>query len=50
MVALSNRAIERARPLMREYGVARHYTDWREMLERERPDFVDVITPPEEHR
>jgi D-apiose dehydrogenase len=27
----------------------RFYRDWREMLEAERPDFVDIITPPETH-
>jgi predicted dehydrogenase len=50
IVALSNRNVERARPLMQQYGVRRHYTDWREMIESEKPDFVDVITPPAEHR
>jgi predicted dehydrogenase len=50
IVALSNRNIERARPIMERYGVPRHYTDWREMIVREKPDFVDIITPPEEHR
>lgn len=49
IAALSNRSMERARPLMETYGVPRHYADWREMIERERPDFVDVITPPEQH-
>lgn len=50
ITALSNRNEERARPLMEEYGVARHYSDYREMIEKEKPDFVDVITPPETHR
>jgi len=50
ITALSNRNEERARPLMEEHGVARHYTDYREMIEKEKPDFVDVITPPETHR
>jgi predicted dehydrogenase len=49
ITALSNRNEEKARPLMEEYGVSRHYTDYREMLEKEKPDFVDVITPPETH-
>jgi predicted dehydrogenase len=49
ITALCNRNIERAKPLMDEYGVPRHYTDYREMIEKEKPDFVDVITPPESH-
>ena len=28
-----------------EYGAARAYTDWREMLEREKPDVVSVCVP-----
>ena len=34
---------------MAQYGIARFYEDWKEMLDRERPDFVDIITPPETH-
>jgi predicted dehydrogenase len=47
--AMCNRNAERAQAIQSEYGVPRHYTDYREMLERERPDFVDVITPPDSH-
>jgi predicted dehydrogenase len=50
ITALCNRDVERARPLMEAHGVPRHYTDYRKMIEAERPDFVDVITPPETHR
>jgi predicted dehydrogenase len=49
IVAIYNRTEERARRLMAEYGIARCYRDWKEMLDRERPDFVDIITPPETH-
>jgi predicted dehydrogenase len=48
-VAIYNRTEERARPLMAEYGIARCYHDWKEMLDREHPDFVDIITPPDTH-
>ena len=48
IVALYNRT-RRPRPSWREYGVPRYYADWKEMLDRERPDFVDIITPPETH-
>jgi predicted dehydrogenase len=50
ITALCNRNEERAQPLMEEYGIARHYSDYREMVEKEKPDFVDIITPPETHR
>jgi predicted dehydrogenase len=49
ITALCNHNVQRAKPLMEEYGVPRHYTDYREMIEVEKPDFVDVITPPENH-
>jgi predicted dehydrogenase len=31
------------------HGIPRHYTDYRAMLDAERPGFVDVITPPAAH-
>jgi predicted dehydrogenase len=49
ITALCNRNAERAQAIMDQYEVPRHYVDYREMLEQERPDFVDVITPPETH-
>ena len=49
ITALCNRDVEKARPIMSECGIERHYTDYREMLEQEKPDFVDIITPPETH-
>ena len=36
--------------LAERYAIPAVYTDYREMIETERPDFVDVITPPETHR
>jgi predicted dehydrogenase len=30
-------------------GIGRVYTDWREMIEREHPTLVDIITPPSTH-
>src|SRR5437016_8547560 len=35
--------------MMAAYGISRYYADWREMMDRERPDFVDLITPPDTH-
>ena len=49
MVGIYNRTEARARSLMEQYGIGRCYQDWQEMLDRERPDFVDIITPPETH-
>jgi predicted dehydrogenase len=49
IVGISNRTEERARALMTQYGIPRFYDNWREMLDAERPDFVDIITPPETH-
>lgn len=49
ITALCNRNYERAKPYMNDFGIARHYDDYREMIEREKPDFVDIITPPETH-
>lgn len=49
IAAMYNRTEERARPIMKQYAVPRYYADWREMIDIERPDFVDIITPPETH-
>lgn len=46
---MCNRNSEKARPLMEQYKIKKHYTDYREMIEAEKPDFIDVITPPETH-
>ena len=49
IVALSDRVEAKAAPIMARYGVPRYYADWHEMIDRERPDFIDVITPPDTH-
>jgi predicted dehydrogenase len=49
IAAMYNRSADRAAPIMARYGVPRYYRDWREMIDVERPDFVDIITPPETH-
>ncbi|SRR6056297_2108966 len=49
VTALCNRNKEKATGIMEECGIQRHYTDWIEMLDREQPDIVDIITPPETH-
>ncbi len=49
LAAISNRTESKARKVMADYGIPRFYADWREMIDTERPDFVDIITPPETH-
>lgn len=50
ITALCNRDAGRAKMIMDKFAVAGHYTDYREMLEKEKPDFVDIITPPPTYR
>jgi len=49
ITALCDTNRERAGKVMKTYGIKHHYTDYLEMLEKEKPDFVDVITPPGTH-
>lgn len=49
LAAMSNRHQERGRAVQRELAVPRLYTDYRGMFDAEKPDFVDVITPPASH-
>ena len=49
ITALCNSNAERAKGIMDAYGVKKHYTDYKEMILIEKPDFVDIITPPETH-
>lgn len=49
VTAIYNRSEEKARVIMAQCAIPRYYSDWRQMIDRERPDFVDIITPPETH-
>ncbi len=49
MAAIYNRTESKAREKMQKYGIPAYYSDWREMIDTEKPDFVDIITPPETH-
>ena len=49
IVAFSNRHAERAAVIQRDFGFDRVYTDYRSMFDEVRPDFVDIITPPNSH-
>ena len=51
IVALANRELDRGQEVAAKFGIP-HVYDYAEvdaMLERERPDFIDIITPPETH-
>lgn len=49
ITALCNSNEVRANGIMNAYGIKKHYTDYKEMILEEKPDFVDIITPPETH-
>jgi len=51
IVANCNRSPEKAEALARESGIPKTYalSEFEEMLDIEKPDFVDLITPPETH-
>jgi len=47
LVAVSARTQEKLQAFGQEFGVGARYTDYREMLQREKPDLVHVNTPPD---
>lgn len=51
IVALANRDVVKAREAAARHGIPRAYAwdDLAAMLDAEKPDFVDIITPPETH-
>lgn len=49
IAAVCDTAAEKAAEFARRWGIARVYSDAAEMLERERPDFVDIVTRPPSH-
>lgn len=49
VVAMCNRNMEIARPILGEFRIPKHYTNYLEMLDEEKPDVVDIITPPDTH-
>jgi D-apiose dehydrogenase len=49
VVALCDQDPAKANAMADTYSIAGRYTDYRQMLEQEKPDFVDVITPPSTH-
>lgn len=49
-VALYNRTVAKAEALAREFGVPAVYSDPEELVRREQPDFLDIITDVGSHR
>ncbi|MFC7338178.1 Gfo/Idh/MocA family protein [Haloferula chungangensis] len=51
IVANCNRSVDKAEEIAKDYGIPRSYpvTEFAKMLDREEPDFVDIITPPDTH-
>ncbi len=49
IVAMYNRTESRGRERMAQFGIERYYGDVGEMLAAEKPDFIDIITPPATH-
>ncbi len=47
--AICDRSESKARAIMAQYDVPRFYGDWKQMIDVEKPDFVDIITPPDSH-
>ena len=49
IVAVADWAPGRSEEFSSRFGIERAYRDITEMLERERPDFVDIVTRPDSH-
>src|SRR6266700_3515171 len=49
LAALCDLNQEGARKLAAEFGVPKVYSDLGEMIEKEKPDLVDICTPPKTH-
>ena len=50
IAAFCDRDPDRARAVQTEFCLPKFFADCREMFDAEKPDFVDVITPPPSHR
>jgi D-apiose dehydrogenase len=49
IVALMDVDEMKGKAMQAKYGIAKFYTNVIEMLEAEKPDFVDIVTPPASH-
>jgi predicted dehydrogenase len=50
IVAFSNRDLTKGEEITSKFGIKKCYADYREMFDVEKPDFVDIITPPPSHQ
>ena len=49
LVAIAGRDDDKTRRIAAELGIPGAYADWRELLEREHPDLVSIVTPVDLH-
>ena len=49
ITAYCNRDRERSAEIASSFDIPNHYDNYLEMLDKEKPDFVDIITPPSSH-
>jgi len=49
IVALCDKDERRAATVAREWGIDRHYSEFSEMLDAEKPSIVAILTPPQSH-
>jgi len=49
ITAVCSRSKEKAEDMAAKFAFPHHYGDWKRMIEVEKPDFIDIITPPETH-
>ncbi|MFD0796550.1 Gfo/Idh/MocA family protein [Maribacter chungangensis] len=50
ITALCDSNMELAQQTAEDLGIASAYSDFNEMLQQEKPDFIDIITPPNSHK
>lgn len=49
VVAIAGSQLQKTQRVATELGIPAAYGDWRELLERERPDLVSIVTPADLH-
>ena len=49
ITAVSDFSQEKGKTFLQRFGIKKYYADYQEMLVKEKPDFVDIITPPQTH-
>ncbi|MBX2841149.1 MAG: Gfo/Idh/MocA family oxidoreductase [Flammeovirgaceae bacterium] len=49
VVAMSDLDEHKCVKFTQSFNIPKYYVDYREMLEKEKPDFVDIVTPPNTH-